>query len=147
MFSLDTFYDKANIYEAIDKQIYPSGGTYTGMAMDLLRREIYTSSLDRPNVPNVCIIITDGKADDDIAEPAERLRRTGTTIFAVGVGKDYHRQELITMAGNPRHVYTADFNELQGIITEIKESACRGMHRTTFSYNKALWNSNVLKIN
>ena len=135
MFSLDTFYDKANIYDAIDKQIYPSGGTYTGMAMDLVRKEIYTPSLDRPDVPNVCIIITDGKANDNIVEPSERLRTTGTTIFAVGVGKDFNRQELTTMAGNPLRVYTADFNDLQGIITEIKESACRGMHRTTFSYN------------
>ena len=135
MFTLERYYDKAKIYEVIDKQIHPSGDTYTGMAMDLVSREIYNTSQDRPDVPNVCIIITDGNADDKIPDPAERLRRTGTTIFAVGVGKNYNRQQLITITGNPLHVYTADFKELQSIITEIKESACRGMHRTTFSYN------------
>ena len=134
MFSLDSYYDKASIDKAIDAQIYPNGATYTGLAIDMVRTEVYTPTQDRPDVPNVCIIITDGKSSDGIEGPSDRLRSTGTTIFSVGVGKEFNKEELIKMAGDQRRVYTANFNHLQSVITEIKESACRGTHRTTFSY-------------
>ena len=126
VFGLETYYNRPALNRAIDDIRYPSGGTYTGKAIRLARTQIYTSSEDREDKPNVAIVITDGKANDDIVGPANALRGAGTSIFAVGVGLDYDRAELERMAGDKRNVYTADFNDLDNVIEQIKQSACRG---------------------
>ena len=127
VFGFGAYYDKEGIFKAIDNIQYPYGGTYTGKALDLARTDLYTSSQDRDDKPNVCIVITDGKADDSVAVPAETLRLTrDAVIFAIGVGKNYDKNELEKMAGNPRNVYTADFNDLENVIERIKLSACQG---------------------
>ena len=125
VFGLGSYYNKDDMFKAIDNMQYPSGGTSTGKALDLARTALYTPSQDREDKPNVCIVITDGKADDSIAGPAEALRAE-TTIFAIGVGKNFDRTELVRMAGNQRNVFTADFNDLDNVIEQIKLSACQG---------------------
>lgn len=126
VFGLQTYYTRAALEKAIDDIRYPSGGTYTGKAIGLATTQIYTRSEDREDKPNVAIVITDGKANDDIVGPANALRTAETTIFAVGVGLDYDAAELERMAGDKRNVYTADFNDLDNVIEQIKQSACRG---------------------
>ena len=127
VFGLETYYSIPELRRAIDRITYPSGGTYTGKAIELVNNQIYTSGQDREDKPNVCIIITDGKANDDIVAPSDALRSKGTTIFAIGVGQDYDTSELEKMAGTPRNVYTADFKDLSNVIEQIKQSACQGM--------------------
>ena len=128
VFGLNAYYDESGIEKAIDKMIYPSGGTYTGKAINLVKNQLYTRSADREDIPNVCIIITDGKANDDIVAPSDALRShgQGTVIFAIGVGKNYDRAELEKMTGNAANVYTADFSDLENVIEQIKQSACKG---------------------
>ena len=126
VFGLDDHYTKEGLDRAVDSIIYPSGGTYTGKALNAARTKILTRPFDREEIPNVCIVITDGKANDDINIPAQDLRGSGTTIFAVGVGKNYVEAELEKIAGDRSRVFKADFDKLDIIINEIKESACRG---------------------
>lgn len=126
VFGLGTYYDKEKITEAVNDIQYPSGGTYTGLALKLARERLYTPTQDREDKPNVCIVITDGKAEDSLAEEARALRNRQTTIFAIGVGKQFDRGELEEMAGNKRNVFTADFNDLENVIEQIKLSACQG---------------------
>ena len=127
VFGLGTFFDKEGMFKAIDDMQYPSGGTSTGKALDLVRTDLYTSGQDRDDKPNVCIVITDGKADDSVGGPADALRSANeATIFAIGVGKNYDRNELEKMAGNSRYVFTADFDNLDNVIEQIKLSACQG---------------------
>lgn len=127
VFGFGTYFDKTSIAKAIDDIQYPSGGTSTGAALRKARENLFTGTQDRDDKPNVCIVITDGKADDDIVEEAERLRNLAkTTIFAIGVGKNFDKGELEDMAGNKRNVYTADFSKLENVIEQIKLSACQG---------------------
>ena len=126
VFGLESYYNKDGIFRAIDEIRYPRGGTSTGKALELTRTALYTARQDREDKPNVCIVITDGKADDSIAGPAADLRATETTIFAIGVGKNYDENELVRMAGNRENVFTADFDNLDSVIERIKLSACRG---------------------
>ena len=130
VFGLDTYYSHEHIFRAIDDILYPSGGTSTGKALRLVKNKIYTQGQDRDDVPNVCIIITDGKADDDIEGPSQALLNTGTTIFALGVGKIYDIAELNEMAGNPRYVYAADFKDLANLVQQIQLSICQGWWRS-----------------
>ena len=127
VFGLQSHYDYAGLDRAIDQIIYPSGGTYTGRALTLVRERIYTPSHDREVIPNVCIVITDGKANDEIGPPADALRNQGTAILAIGVGTNSYRAELERMAENSRNVYIVDFLELDAVIrNEIIQSICKG---------------------
>ena len=126
VFGLDDHYTKSGINSAIDKVIYPSGGTYTGKALRTAREKIYTESGDREDKPNVVIVITDGKANDDVEGPANQLRLLPAVIFAVGVGTNFDQDELEKMAGSSKNVFTADFNNLSQIIENITLSACEG---------------------
>lgn len=126
VFGLGTYYGYNGIFKAIDDIQYPSGGTYTGKALSLARTQIYTQRQDREDVPNVCVIITDGMADDDVEGPSNALLSKETTIFAIGIGINYNRVELEEMAGNARYVYTADFRHLDSMVEQIKLSICQG---------------------
>lgn len=37
------------------------------------------------NVPKVVLIVTDGQSQDDVAEPAQRLRDAHVMVYAIGV--------------------------------------------------------------
>lgn len=126
VFGLDSYFTTEELDKAIDEIVYPSGGTNTGEAITMATNRIYSGSQDRPDIPNVCIVITDGKATDNIAPPSARLRSQGTVIFAIGVGKNFDRAELEKMAGSKSNVFTADFSKLDNVIEEIKQSACQG---------------------
>ena len=126
VFGLGTYFDHASLSRAIDNIIYPTGRKYTGKALNLARTHLYTQHQDRKGIPNLCILITDGKAADDVEEPADALRNIGTTIFAVGAGKNFYRDELERIAGSPANVFTADFSGLDTLIPQIKRSLCKG---------------------
>ena len=74
------------------------------------------------------IVLTDGKAQDAITAPAQRLRDSGVTIFVVGIGNGYDMGQLRDMATDPdsQHVYKADFNNLNAVVQSIKARACMG---------------------
>lgn len=126
LFGLNTHYSHEDVFRDIDDILYPSGGTYTGKAITVVKNRIYTLRQDRDDVPNVCIIMTDGKSHDDFKGPSQALLNTGTTIFAIGIGKHYDINELDEMAGNPRYVYTADFKDLTNFVQQIQLSICQG---------------------
>ena len=126
VFGLDDHYSKSGINDAIDRVIYPSGGTFTGKALRIAREQLYTASGDREDKPNVVIVITDGKANDDVEGPATQLRSLPAAIFAIGVGTNFDRAELEKIAGSSANVFTADFDNLDQIIENIKQSACKG---------------------
>ena len=126
VFGLDDYYTKEGLDRAIEGIDYPNGTTHTGKALNEVRTKILTQTFDREEIPNVCIVITDGKASDSIDAPAQQLRDSGTTIFAVGVGKNYEEPELEKITGDRSRVFKGDFDKLDIIINEIKESACRG---------------------
>ena len=127
VFGLQDLYTKESLYRAIDGISYETGGkTHTGKALNITKTQILISPSDREAIPNVCIVITDGEADDEIELPAQALRNSGTNIFAVGVGEDVFKAELEKMTGDGNRVFEEDFDKLDTIINKIKESACRG---------------------
>ena len=126
VFDLDTYQDKKSIQNAINAIVYRGGGTSTGRALQKASTKLYTQRQDREDKPNVCMVITDGRSDDSFEGPVNDLRAKKTTIIAIGVGKKYDRAELEKMAGQKQNVFTADFNNLDAVIKQIKLSACVG---------------------
>ena len=86
---------------------------------------------DRPGVPNIGIIITDGKSNhpDQTKAQAEAARKAGITLFSVGVGSGISRPELNEMATDPdsSHVFTVDdFSKLAQIKALFQAQTCDG---------------------
>ena len=86
---------------------------------------IQTANGDRPEVPNIAIILTDGKSNrpEETRLAAERARNHGIVIFTVGVGNETSRAELADMASDPdnRHVLTVtDFTKLNTVISALQ---------------------------
>ena len=86
---------------------------------------------DRPNVPNVAIIVTDGQSNNAAltASEAKKARDAGITVLAIGVGHGVKTTELNAMATDPdnTHVYTADnFDALNSLQALLSTKACEG---------------------
>lgn len=62
-------------------QLFTNSGTYTGKALQHILDNVLTAEAgDRPNITNVVIVVTDGKAADDISRPAQLLRSQGSEV-------------------------------------------------------------------
>ena len=73
---------------------YHYGSTNTAGGLEKMHREMFTpANGDRPGVPNICIILTDGISNIDPMRTipnAEEARAAGIHIFAVGIGKTHY---------------------------------------------------------
>ena len=90
----------------------------------------------RPGVPNTLIVVSDGKSMDDVTGPAQTLRDSGVTIFAIGVGRGIDKNELKNIATDPdeEHMFVVQkFDDLDSIIKTIKDKACQGMYEHFFN--------------
>uniref|UniRef100_A0A1A8RKF4 Matrilin 4 n=3 Tax=Nothobranchius TaxID=28779 RepID=A0A1A8RKF4_9TELE len=87
-FSLKTHSKLENMVKAINEIIPLAQGTMTGLAIRYLMNEAFSPEQgDRPKVPNVAVIVTDGRPQDRVAEVAAEAREKGIEIFAVGVAR------------------------------------------------------------
>ena len=89
---------------------------------------------NRPNVPDIAIVITDGQSNDVALTTAEakKLRDAGVTVLAIGVGSGITKSELNAIATDPdsSHVYSADnFDALKSLKALLSTKACEGNTR------------------
>ena len=86
---------------------------------------------DRPGVPNIGIIVTDGRSNNAAATQAaaNAARAAGIELFSVGVGSGVSRAELNSMATDPdnSHVFMVDdFSKLAQIKSAFQQQTCQG---------------------
>ncbi|XP_070690878.1 collagen alpha-6(VI) chain-like [Pempheris klunzingeri] len=129
---LDTFNDKAEILQFIKILPYRGGGTNTGAALNFTREQVFIEERgSRKGVQQVAVVITDGESQDDVSEVAIMLRRTGVTVYAVGI-KDASETELVQMASHPpyRHVFNvASFTDLKNLKQSLQKIMCNNLIR------------------
>ncbi|XP_070690879.1 collagen alpha-6(VI) chain-like [Pempheris klunzingeri] len=129
---LDTFNDKAEILQFIKILPYRGGGTNTGAALNFTREQVFIEERgSRKGVQQVAVVITDGESQDDVSEAAIMLRRTGVTVYAVGI-KDASETELVQMASHPpyRHVFNvASFTDLKNLKQSLQKIMCNNLIR------------------
>ena len=127
VFDFNKYFDIASIDLALDSMKYPNGGTYTGKALTFTQSSLFASSA-RPGKPHLLIILTDGASADPVIGPAKALRDSGVTIYSLGIGKNFNINQLNDMASDPDsdHVFTADFTQLDPVVEQIKNKACKG---------------------
>ena len=119
------------LFEFLKDNIKYHGGfsTLTGTAMrHVYEVEFQQDSGDRPDAPNIMIVLTDGKAKDKgqnkVKVVGEMLRKTDLMVIAVGIKKAKHA-ELVQMATNEDFVHeTNSFSGLQQLLPDLFDEIC-----------------------
>ena len=152
---LDQHYAQSEIRSAIEGISYPGGGTNTGASLLKAKSELFDKSA-RVGVPNIAIVITDGRSKDNVGAPAQQLRDSGCTVLSVGVGEKYDMEQLREIATDPdsQHVLKAKFDALEPLVDTIVETACNGTltlsgrglsHRKEQTRVRNLWVQTILQ--
>uniref|UniRef100_A0AAV2M875 VWFA domain-containing protein n=1 Tax=Knipowitschia caucasica TaxID=637954 RepID=A0AAV2M875_KNICA len=113
-FSLNTHTKMDAIVKNINDIIPLAQGTMTGLAIKYVMNFAFTEAEgDRPKIPNVAVIVTDGRPQDRVAEVAAEAREKGIEIFAVGVARA-DMTSLRAMASPPfeDHVFLVESFDL-----------------------------------
>lgn len=126
----NTFNENTRMIEYIDSLIQFAEGTNTGYAIDFALSNVFSNYTGARNPElgygRVAIVITDGNSNDPMltADAAFRMRNSGITIYAIGVGSITY-SELLNIAGTPNNVYTPQtYQQLIDILINIKKTAC-----------------------
>uniref|UniRef100_A0A8C4NME6 Collagen type XII alpha 1 chain n=1 Tax=Eptatretus burgeri TaxID=7764 RepID=A0A8C4NME6_EPTBU len=118
---LNKYTTKNETLKAVGNFSYKGGNTLTGRALDFIREHSFMKA--RKDVAKIGILITDGKSQDDVAEPAQNLRNENVTVFAIGV-KNADENELKLIASEPLedHIYiVADFSGMSSIVGSLTQ--------------------------
>uniref|UniRef100_A0A3B4U766 Matrilin 4 n=1 Tax=Seriola dumerili TaxID=41447 RepID=A0A3B4U766_SERDU len=113
-FSLKTHSKLDTMVKGINQIIPLAQGTMTGLAIRYVMNNAFTAEGgDRPKVPNVVVIVTDGRPQDRVAEVAAEAREKGIEIYAVGVARA-DMTSLRAMASPPfeDHVFLVESFDL-----------------------------------
>lgn len=129
---LDSFNDKNELLKFIKILPYHGGGTNTGAALNFTRKYVFIKergSRKHTGVQQVAVVITDGESQDDVSGAAADLRRSGVTVYAVGV-KNANRAQLVQMASHPpkKHVFAVDsFAKLTTLEQSLTKIVCQNV--------------------
>ena len=133
IFRLDQYSDLSDARDAILRTRYPGANTNTSGGLYVARTQLFNvNNGDRPDVPNLAIVITDGKStfDNELTLPyAEDLRRDGTQMVSVGITNSVDENELRGLSSQPQlenvnYFTSPDFQQLEQIIEQLLASAC-----------------------
>nr|XP_039254928.1 P-selectin-like [Styela clava] len=119
------------LMERVKKIPYNGAGTWTGQAMTYaLKSMLHQRNGNRKKIPDVVLVVTDGRAQDDVKRPARALRKAGVLTFALGItpttGK-LNMEQLQEIAGDESRLLLANdgFENLTpGFAAEISKYIC-----------------------
>ncbi|KAI5611694.1 collagen alpha-6(VI) chain, partial [Silurus asotus] len=126
---LNTFSDKSEILQYVQRLSYGRGKAYTGAALRFAKDYVFTKgrgSRSDEHVQQIAVVITDGWSADDVTNVAAELRRSGVTVFALGI-KNVNVQELKEIASYPpkRFVFNVEsFIKLNALSKMLTKSLC-----------------------
>ncbi|OCT75935.1 hypothetical protein XELAEV_18031121mg [Xenopus laevis] len=137
-FKLNTFDEKYEILDYITKLPYRGGKTYTGAALDFMRKKMFTKQNGgraHEGVQQIAVIMTNGQSMDNVTKPAAKLRRSGVEVFAVGF-QNVNNTELDIIASHPprKHVTNVEsFLQLTNLEFRLQKRLCNEIVMTSFA--------------
>ncbi|KAL3093349.1 hypothetical protein niasHS_005863 [Heterodera schachtii] len=116
-FNLNQYSDKQSLLRAVDQTQYLTGLTRTGAAIQHMVTEGFSERRGvRPiseGANRVAVVITDGRSQDNVTQPAIAARNHQVNTFAIGVTDHVSSNELENIAGSPnRWFFVEGFKEL-----------------------------------
>lgn len=125
IFGLDKYNGKQQIFKAIDAVQFPAAGSDLGKALHLVQRQSFNYSI--PSTTRTLVILTDGRAKDEIEQPAKELASKGVQFLMVGVGDNADRNQLEEIASEPKEESVFDFEMLPKLVDRISRDLCVGI--------------------
>ncbi|NXW89006.1 MATN4 protein, partial [Alopecoenas beccarii] len=130
IFSLKTFFTRADMEKAINSIVPLAQGTMTGLAIQYAMNVAFTTQEGaRPlhkKIPRIAIIVTDGRPQDRVTEVATQARNAGIEIYAVGIQRA-DMNSLRAMASPPleEHVFLVEsFELIQQFGKQFQDKLC-----------------------
>ncbi|XP_067995431.1 von Willebrand factor A domain-containing protein 2 [Melanerpes formicivorus] len=125
-FPLDSYLTKQDLKERIKRVVFRGGSTETGRALKYILHKGFPGGRNS-SVPQVLIIISDGKSQDSTAMPAMQVKERHIVVFAVGI-KFPRWEELYVLASEPteQHVlFAGDADDAaNGLYSTLTGSVC-----------------------
>uniref|UniRef100_A0A3P9NZE4 Collagen type VII alpha 1 chain n=1 Tax=Poecilia reticulata TaxID=8081 RepID=A0A3P9NZE4_POERE len=124
-FAFNTHLTGTDVVNAVQNMNYKGGNTLTGAGLKYVSDNFFNPASVR-DVPKVTILITDGKSQDQVQEPAQKLRSQGVIVFAVGI-KSADRNELAQVSSKPSSDFTSfvgDFKLLNTLLPLVSPGVC-----------------------
>uniref|UniRef100_A0A3B5MTQ1 VWFA domain-containing protein n=1 Tax=Xiphophorus couchianus TaxID=32473 RepID=A0A3B5MTQ1_9TELE len=131
-FYLNQFYQEKEVSAHIFNMTNKGGGTNIGLALDSITEYFEASSGCRRSsgISQNLVLITDGDSQDEVEQPADRLRALGIEMFAIGVG-DVHDLQLLQITKDPRKMFTVqNFGSLDAIKQKVVDTICKSKPST-----------------
>ncbi|NWI27655.1 VWA2 protein, partial [Sula dactylatra] len=125
-FPLDSYLTKQEVKERIKRIVFRGGSTETGRALKYVLHKGFPGGRNA-SVPEVLIIISDGKSQGSTTMPAMQVKERDITVFAVGI-KFPRWEELHVLASEPaeQHVlFAGDADDAaNGLYSTLTGSVC-----------------------
>ncbi|KAF7247757.1 Collagen alpha-6(VI) chain [Varanus komodoensis] len=123
-FQLNQYSTKSDIIDAIGRMSLMGQNTLTGAALQSVSGYFKLAKGARPYVKKVLILITDGKAQDEVKKSAKALRDESVIIYSVGMF-NANKTQLAEISGKPEMVfYVEDFDVLKYLESQILFGIC-----------------------
>ncbi|NXA36317.1 VWA2 protein, partial [Eudromia elegans] len=124
-FPLDSYATKQEVKDRIKTTVFRGGSTETGLALKYILHKGFPGGRNS-TVPEILIILSDGKSQGNTEIPAKQLKERRITVFAVGI-KFPRWEKLHALASEPteQHVgFAGDTAEAaNGFYTTLTRSA------------------------
>ncbi|KAL0978337.1 hypothetical protein UPYG_G00169230 [Umbra pygmaea] len=138
-FSFTTYLNGTELVRAVENLNYKGGNTRTGAGLKYVADNFFNPNSAR-NASKVCILITDGKSQDNVRDPAQKLQSLGVEMFAVGI-KSADQTELALIASSPQKDYiffVGDFKLLSTLLSLVGPRVCSstgGVHASDEAFS------------
>ena len=125
--------DTALLQDRITNLAYVGSNTNTQAGLRVVNEQLFTpAGGDRPGVPNLVIVLTDGKStvNPELTVPnAVALRNRNIRIIAIGITSSIDEAELKGISSEPQslgsdYFTSPNFQGLTAIIQMVVRSAC-----------------------
>uniref|UniRef100_UPI00358F3533 collagen alpha-1(XIV) chain-like n=1 Tax=Myxine glutinosa TaxID=7769 RepID=UPI00358F3533 len=129
-FRLGKHRSTAEASRAVGGMSYKGGNTMTGEALSLAFKTGFEGKA-REGAARVVVLITDGKSQDELKGPVQRLKESGVELFVLGI-KAADEEELQQIASLPTsdHIFVVpDFRNLAGVEDEFSRRICASIAR------------------
>ncbi|XP_051546820.1 collagen alpha-1(VII) chain-like [Myxocyprinus asiaticus] len=126
-FNFNAHKDRNSVLRALREVHYGGGNTKTGHGISYVLRELFQESLGmRQEVPHILVLLTDGRAQDDVEPPSRIAHALGVSVLAIGIAHaDIEELGKIASPTTYKNIFFAsDFDDLPSIEREFISSIC-----------------------
>ncbi|CAG5080495.1 Oidioi.mRNA.OKI2018_I69.PAR.g9615.t2.cds [Oikopleura dioica] len=128
--SLGNGLSKEDLIKAIHSLMYERGNTLTGESIRFASEVAFAETSGArglsEGINRIMIVLTDGRAQDNVAGPSVIAQEDGIVVYAVGVGHAI-KDELDEIASKPTHRHkfsVSDYSAIESIRSSLRRTIC-----------------------